>query len=40
VFGGQRITYEIVDPVKESDLITAYTNGEPSVPHYPERSDY
>ena len=40
LFGGQRITYEIVDPVKENDLITAYTNGEPSVPHYPKRSDY
>jgi len=40
LFGGQRITYEIVDPVKKNDLITAYTNGDSSVPHYPRRSDY
>jgi len=40
LFGGQRIAYEIVDPVKQNDLITAYTNGDSLVPHYPKRSDY
>jgi hypothetical protein len=40
LFGGQRITYEVRDPVKEKALLDAWDDGNGPLPHYPKRSAY
>jgi hypothetical protein len=41
LFGGQRITYEVVDPVKENYLLNAWNDGNGgTLHHFPLRSAY
>ena len=40
LFGGQRITYEVVDLQKENYLLNAWNDGNGWLPHFPMRSAY
>jgi hypothetical protein len=40
LFGGQRLTYEVVDLQKENTLLNAWNDGNGPLPHYPKRSAY
>jgi len=40
LFGGQRITYEVVDLQKENYLLNAWNDGNGWLPHFPKRSAY
>jgi hypothetical protein len=40
LFGGRRVTYEVLNPVLRNDLLAAWDDGKGSLPHYPKRSDY
>lgn len=38
MFGGRRVTHEIVDPTQRTNLLAEWDAGQ--LPHYPKRSDY
>ena len=40
LFGGQRLTYEVVDLQKENALLNGWDDGNGPLPHYPKRSAY
>jgi hypothetical protein len=40
LFGGRRVTYEVMNPVLRNSLLAAWDDGKGSLPHYPQRSDY
>jgi hypothetical protein len=40
LFGGQRMTYEVVDLEKENYLLNAWNDGHGWLPHFPMRSAY
>jgi len=40
LFGGRRVTYEVVSPLLRDSLLNAWDDGKGSLPHYPKRNDY
>jgi len=40
LFGGQRLSYEVVDLQKENTLLNAWNDGNGPLPHFPKRSAY
>ncbi len=40
MFGGQKVTHEIVDHALQQQLQTDWNDGNGSIPHYPKRSDW
>jgi hypothetical protein len=40
LFGGRRLTYEVVYPALRDSMLKAWDDGKGSLAHYPKRSDY
>ena len=40
LFGGSRVTYEVVNPELRDSLLKEWDDGKGILPHYPKRSDY
>jgi len=40
LFGGRRLTYEVLNPELRDSLLKAWDDGKGTLPHYPKRSDY
>jgi len=40
LFGGRRLTYEVLFPQLRDSLLKAWDDGKGTLPHYPQRSDY
>jgi len=40
LFGGRKVTYEVDNPALENRLLTAWNDGNGTLPHYPKRSDW
>ena len=40
LFGGRRLTYEVVNTFLRDSLLSAWDDGKGTLPHYPKRSDY
>jgi len=40
LFGGRRMTYEVLNPALRDFLLKAWNDGKGTLPHYPKRSDY
>jgi hypothetical protein len=40
MFGGRRVTHEIIDPALRDKLLDEWNDGSGTLPHYPKRSDY
>jgi len=40
MFGGRRVTHEILNPESRTQLLDAWDDGNGTLPHYPKRSDY
>jgi hypothetical protein len=40
LFGGRRVTYEVVNPMLRDSLIKGWDDGKGPLPHYPKRSAY
>jgi hypothetical protein len=40
LFGGRRLTYEVLNPTLREELLKAWDDGKGTLPHCPKRSDY
>jgi hypothetical protein len=40
MFGGRKVTSEIIDPALREQLLKEWNDGNGTLPHYPKRSDY